>query len=71
MIRPASSTVELELRVQSGVKTLGGVKRHSPWVEFSFSLRKKSSSFDLGMKVIVLGSKYTGSGPSIAFLSLL
>ena len=71
MIRPASSAVELELRVQSGVETLGGVKRDSPWVDFSFSLRKKSSSFDLGMKVTVLGSKYTGSCPSTTILSLL
>ena len=71
MIRPASSAVELELRVQSGVETLGGVKRDSPWVDFSFSSRKKSSSFNLGMKVTVLGSKYTGSCPSTTFLSLL
>ena len=71
MIRPASSAVELELGVQSRVETLGGVKRDSPWVDFSFSMRKKSSSFNLGMKVTVLGSKYTSSSPSITFLSLL
>ena len=71
MIRPASSAVELELRVQSRVETLGGVKRDLPWVDFSFSLRKKSSSFNLGMKVTMLGSKYTSSSPSITFLSLL
>ena len=71
MIRPASSAVELELRVQSRVETLGGVKRDSPWVDFSFSMRKKSSSFNLGMKVTVLGSKYTSSSPSTTFLSLL
>ena len=71
MIRPASSAVELELRVQSRVETLGGVKRDSPWVDFSFSLRKKSSSFNLGMKVTMLGSKYTSSSPSTTFLSLL
>ena len=71
MIRPASSAVELELRVQSRVETLGGVKRDSPWVDFSFSMRKKRSSFNLGMKVTVLGSKYTSSSPSITFLSLL
>lgn len=71
MIRPASSAVELELRVQSRVETLGGVKRDSPWVDFSFSMRKKSSSFNLGMKVTVLGSKYTSLSPSITFLSLL
>ena len=39
-------------------------------MDLSFSLRMKDSSFNLGMKVIVLGSKYTGSGPSTAFLSL-
>ena len=71
MIRPAASVVELELRVQSGVEIFGGVKRDLPRVGFSFSLRKKSSSFNLGMKVTVLGSKYTGSSPSTTFLCLL
>ena len=74
MIRPASSAIETTLESQTESEMEDGLlkEKDSPWQLVLFlSLRMKYSRLDLGMKVVDSGSKYTGSGPSIAFQSLL
>lgn len=67
-----SSTVELEQRVLTEAKMLGRVEGHDKLRKiFPFLFRMKASSLDCGMKVTVTGSKYTDSGPSTTFFSLL
>ena len=74
MIRPASSTIEttLESQTELEMEDILVKEKDSSWQSVLFlSLRMKYSRLDLGMKVADSGSKYTGSGPSTAFRSLL